>query len=553
MLKIIVLVLFALLTVLFTNKTTQSNSNLESSFQVFIKPSLERISQKIDNQQFNLNLFNQNNRDNNSTENNLQLYAAKGEYESLQIVIQSPKGRNLQGVNVVVADLQNNNQDLISSQNITLYREHYVYVDTPSPNNLRGNPTLGQGWYPDGLIPFVNPNTGLDLEGAKLDAAPFNVLENENQSIWLDIYVPRDTKPGEYQGSYTVTTDHQGEKRGKINLTVWDFELPLKPTMNSHFIPWQERGENLTEELLKHKVVTGLHVRPEQQQELINQWGLNSVRLPFWSGANYTNCQMSPAPSVIEIKQAADVYDDSLLKYIYSADEIDECKNLISPLKQWADNIHEAGIKHLVVMKPRPELYEDVDIWVIQPNMYETGDAEITEAMKQGDQVWFYSGYHTDYSPQWTIDALPINFRIPQGFIAPNLGLTGILYFRIDAWGHDPNKITANPSVPWYRLPVYQYSNERSFPGDGALIYPGEEVGLKEVVPSLRLKRIRDGMEDYEYIAILKNFGEEAWALKTIQPVASNWHNWTKEPQVLEETRVKLGNRIQELMHNYHK
>ncbi|MGL6341691.1 MAG: DUF4091 domain-containing protein, partial [Waterburya sp.] len=208
---------------------------------------------------------------------------------------------------------------------------------------------------------------------------------------------------------------------------------------------------------------------------------------------------------------------------------------------------------HLVVMIPRPDLYDHVDIWVVQPSMYETNKAEIAEAMKKGDEVWFYSGYHTDYSPQWTIDLLPINFRIPQGFIAHNLGLTGVLYPRIDSWADDASELPLNSDDPWYKPSVYEYSKNRDFPGEGMLIYPGEEVGVEGIVPSLRLKRIRDGIEDYEYIAILKRLGDEEWAMKTSRAVASDWHHWTRDSQLLEDTRVKLGDRIQELTQNKNK
>ncbi|MGL6338587.1 MAG: DUF4091 domain-containing protein, partial [Waterburya sp.] len=275
------------------------DNNAYSAFQIWEASSLEDISRENSNNQ-QLGSFTKKTKEKN---NEIKLQAARGESESFQIVIQPPEGSDLKNVNVVVSDLRNAELGSIGYQNITLYREHYVYVDMPSPDNLINNPTLGKGWYPDGLIPFVNPATGQDLKEANLDAVPFDVAKNENQPIWVDIYVPRDAKPGEYQGSYTVTTE-QGKKTGKINLTVWDFELPVKPTMNSHFLPWKNRGENLTEELLRHKIVAGPiagePLRPEQQKKLINKFGLSSVRLPFWSGANYQTCKMDPAPSVEE-------------------------------------------------------------------------------------------------------------------------------------------------------------------------------------------------------------------------------------------------------------
>ncbi|MGL5793757.1 MAG: DUF4091 domain-containing protein, partial [Waterburya sp.] len=211
----------------------------------------------------------------------------------------------------------------------------------------------------------------------------------------------------------------------------------------------------------------------------------------------------------------------------------------------------KAGVKHLVVMKPRPDLYDDVDIWVVQPRMYVDAKSQIKEVMKEGDEVWFYTGHQTGYSPQWQIDTPPINFRIPQGFIAQSLGLTGVLYPQIDAWADNDSQLPLYSDDPWYKPSVYQQKKlGRDFPGEGMLIYPGEEVGVEGVVPSIRLKRIRDGIEDYDYIAMLKELGDEDWALKTSRTVGRDWYNWTKDTKKLEQVRVQLGDRIQELTKN---
>ncbi len=468
--------------------------------------------------------------------NTIELTSARGEYEAFQIVIQAPKS-NLSNVNLVVSDLKNKDGAAIDRQNITLYREHYIYVDRPSPQRWSANPTLGKGWYADALIPFVNPDTGKDIQGAEIDAVPFNLEAGQNQPIWVDVLVPTDAAPGEYRGKFTVESD-LGETTGDILLTVWDFELPVKPTMNSYFNPWEDRGDNLTQELLSHRVMPGKRIKRGQQGELIDKWGLNSIRLPFWSGANYHTCQMNPAPTVEEIKQSSAPYDQSLLKFVYSADEIDKCPNIEHSLKQWGKNIHQVdGIKHLVVMKPRPELYDYVDIWGVQPQMYQDSQVQIDEVMQREGEVWFYTGHQAKYSPQWQIDSAPINFRIPQGWIAQSLGLTGVLYWRVDYW-------TDNP---WQEVPVYSQGKNREFPGEGMLIYPGEKVGIAGVVPSMRLKWIREGVEDYEYTEILKKLGYQDWAMSIVRQVGKDWINWTKNPDVVYDARQKLGEKIHQL------
>lgn len=522
--KNITLVIVALIAVLCISKTSDSQDNNQPL--IWTATAMEAIELHPQGSVF---------KNHNSEQmKSIQLMSAKGEYEAFQIVIQAPPG-NLSNVNVVISDLKNSDGSVISNNDITLYREHYIKLDRPSPQRW-ANPTRGKGWYADALIPFVDPETGQDIQGGELDAVPFNLEAGYNQPIWVDIFVPKSTSPGEYKGKYTVTSD-LGIDEGEINLTVWNFDLPVQPSMNSAFDIWKNRGIEAQTLLLQHKLMPSQRIKYDNQAEVFEKLGVNSVRLmTFWSGADYHTCKMDSAPSVAELKKAAAQYPSELLRYVYSADEIDECENLEQPLKQWGKNIHQAGLKHLVVMKPKPELYDDIDIWVVNPKMYEEARSEIAEEMQRGDEIWFYTGYSTDYSPLWHLDSAPINFRIPQGWIAHSLDLKGVLVARVDTWTDDP----------WSEVPIYVQGN-KDYPGIEMFFYPGDKVGLNQVVPSIRLKRLREGMEDYEYTEILKKLGHQDWAMKIVRRVGKNWRYWTKNPNDLYAARQKLGEKIHQL------
>lgn len=464
----------------------------------------------------------------------VKLSAAKGEYEAFQIVIQAPPG-NLHNINVTVSDLQSSDGSTIDRRNITLYREHYIKLDRPSHPGWSANPTRGQGWYADALIPFVDPNTGKDIQNAQLDAVPFDLAAGTNQPIWVDIFVPQSTAPGEYQGKFTIESD-RGVAEGKIDLTVWNFALPVQPSMDSFFDIWENRGIEAQTLLLQHKLMSSQRIQYPNQQDTFQRLGVKSVRLPFWSGANYQTCKMNPPPSVAELEEAAAQYPADVLKYVFSVDEIDLCKNLEQPVKQWGQNIHQAGLKHLAVMKPRADLYSNIDIWVVNPLMYEETKSKIEEVKSQGDEIWFYTGYSTNYSPLWHLDSAPINFRIAQGWIAQSLDLKGVLVARADTW-------TENP---WEEVPIY-VQGDTDYPGIEMFFYPGDKVGLNQVVPSIRLKRLREGMEDYEYTEILKKLGYQNWAMTIVRDVGKNWKDWTKDIDKLDCARQKLGEKIHQL------
>ena len=475
----------------------------------------------------------------------IQLVAARGEVESFQIGVRAVSN-NVGSIDVDVSDLVNGNRNKISKNKITLYREHYINVPKASPRDFNLNPSQGAGWYPDALIPFKDPITKKDLTGAKLDAVPFVPKLNRNQPFWVDIKVPRGAAPGTYQGTYTVTSD-RSTFTGKITLKVWDFTLPISPSLKSAFYFDDQGYPQLHKELLQHKMMPK-RVHPDRAREMIDHYGLNVLRLPYWSGANVHTCQMKDPPSVETVRRKIAEYPKDLTLYVFSADEIENCQNLEAPLRKWAKVVRAAGAKHLLVTIPKPELHDDgtgtgrsvADIWVVKPSMYENHSKDIADVMKKGDEVWFYTGYSNPYSPKWLLDYPAIDFRIPQGFISQSMGIEGVLFWKTDLW---------TEKDPWKDITAPSFSDKnRVFPGDGMLLYPGQKVGVNGVVPSMRMKWIRDGIEDYEYIEILKKLGEKQWALQVSRSVGADWQNWTRDPRRLEVARHKLGSRIEAIM-----
>jgi hypothetical protein len=516
------LIAFVLTIFLVSLKTEYSKSS-STSPQVWVMSSMERVllqDPAIDSR-------------------DIHLYAAQGEYESFQIAIKGNQDNSVV-TDVQISDLKGLEDHLVSQADITLYREHYVNVTNPSLTSMTNKvKSSGTGWYPDGLIPFVDPQTGSDLVDAELDAIPFKLKQRDNQTIWVDIFVPRDTPADDYQGTYTVVSD-QGTVTGKILLTVWNFQLPIKPSLQSSFLAWEQHDKNTLIELLKHRVMPATTINPEDERELIDQWGLTSIRLPFWSGANYHTCSMETAPEISAIRQEGLKHQLDLNLYVYATDEIDDCQGLDKPLQEWSYNIQQAGVKHLAVMAPQEKLYNSVDIWVVSSIHYGKEEEKIAEVLRRGKEVWFYTCFvPSDNSPIWQIDFQPINHRIAQGFINQSLGLTGLLYWRVDRWSDDP----------WNNVDfVNTYSEKpQHYPGEGILIYPGKEVGIQGSVPSMRLKWIREGVEDYEYIEILKKWGCQNWAMETVREVAQDLEHWNLDPAVLEAARQKLGAKIHQL------
>jgi hypothetical protein len=474
----------------------------------------------------------------------VKIWAARGEYEPFQIVITAGT-EDTRSVYLEASELIGPERNVIPSANLAFYREYYIHVVNPSPDPGRGNRPLGRGWYPDALIPFLDPETGRRTEG-DIPSAPFDVNPNQNQPVWVDVYVPIDARPGLYTGSVRVSSA-QAEVRIPVSLHVWSFSLPLEPTLKSSFGMHEPllSDRRVHEILLKHKIMP-VSVNPGDAREFQQKLGQNTSALRFWGNSDRNKCIMDPPPSPDQIASELRQYPANLPVYVYPADEIDPCPNLFNTVRSWAVNMRavDPRIKNLVTVSPVPALYDvggmgrsAVDIWTLLPKAYESAGDRIKIVQAKGDEIWSYTALVQDsYSPKWEIDFAPINYRIQPGFISQSLGLTGILYWRVDQW----------TAAPWQDVTGYRIDGN-TYPGEGMLVYPGREAGASSVVPSMRLKWIREGVEDYEYVAILKRLGRGDWALAHVHRAAADWRIWTQDVKVLESVRRELGDEIEKL------
>ncbi len=513
----------------------------QQKFEVWAMNSLERITPEADFR--------------TSPQTRVQMFAAKGEWESAQIAVRA-SGWDVQNINLAVSDLQGS-KGKIAKSNIILYREHFAAVKPSQVSAcLGGDParcSRGAGWYPDGLIPFKDPDTGKDLHG-DLHAAPYNLATGKNAAYWLDVFVPRSTPAGMYRGHVTVTSD-RGHVSIPISLKVWNFTLPLQPSLKTAFQIWTVRNPANELELLKHHLNPTYPRNPQSELTYAKSHGMTIVGDESAGNASvmWGSCEVTPlkaAPPVSKFREIAAKHPAKIPIFIYSADEveIDYCPNMttkVSPtLREWGRNIHQAGLKHLVVMPPHPSLYDDgtgrsaVDIWVVSARTHLPHQAEVDYVRSHGKgEVWSYSAMALDnYSPKWLIDYPLIDYRVHAGFINASLGMTGLLYWRVDDW---------QMANPWDN-PNHQIQNG-VYPGDGMLFYPGDQVGLAHdrMIPSLRVKALRDGVEDFEYVQILQRLGKSKRAIEISKLAGADWHNWTLDPQVLAAARIKLGNEIE--------
>lgn len=473
----------------------------------------------------------------------LEIRAARGETESFQIAIHASQA-GLVNVNVTFTDLTGPSHSTIPKSAFALYREHYVTVSKSSPDLGGANRPLGPGRYADALIPFVDPETGRPPAPARLRAVPFSVAPNTNQPIWVDVVVPREAAAGTYSGHFTVTSDRLSVTQ-TVTLQVWNFTLPARPALRS-FFPYGN-GDSGTpaqnRELLRHRLGPAF-VPPADQRAMIDTLGLGQRSLLYWGG----DCKsMGPPPSVDAIREKMALQEPDLYVYNYSVDDILGCKDIYNDIVAWAKNLHAAGVDQLITVPPITELSDDgtgsgrsaVDIWTMVPSHFESHAASIAKALAKGDRVWSYNALVLDsYSPKWQMDYPPPNWRLQPGFLNAKMRATGLLYWKVDRWSQDPWNDVNNTGA---------FAADKNYPGEGMLVYPGADAGLVGVAPSMRLKWLRDGVDDFDYIQMLRDAGLGDWAEGVGDGIARDWRRWSRDPIAIENARRQLGEQLDRL------
>jgi hypothetical protein len=178
------------------------------------------------------------------------------------------------------------------------------------------------------------------------------------------------------------------------------------------------------------------------------------------------------------------------------------------------------------------------DTWDVYVQQYDrTG---VVERQRAGDEVWWAVCIYPKERPNLFIDYPAIDARI-LGWLSWKYGVSGFEYWSIVTWGkenvagRDGGKW---PDVPWQTA---------KFAGDGYLCYPGPG---RQPLSSVRFENLRDGIEDYEYLWLLRDAlpkldpaeRKKAEALLTVgAPLAESNAVYTEDPSAIAERRAAVA------------
>jgi hypothetical protein len=501
----------------------------------------------------------------------VELGAARNEFEAFQVIVTGPA----KGVSARVEALQGPGR----IDDVKLYREELINLAHPSA--IDG----GTGLWPDALVPDVD-----DVVGEKRNAFPFDVNAGESRAIFVDVHVPKDAAPGVYSGAVVVSSS-DGDAKIPVSLEVWDFELPSTSSLRTAFglsYPVIQQGHGVSGDDisrvraryaqlgLDHRIsISGitddgfnndLSHFDRFYSDVMN--GTAATRLP---GARLTAVKYVGDRNSVDVHKTwaqhfrANGWMDRLFDYVCDEPPL-TCQWSDIPGRAKAAHDADPEFKTLVTTQiwdaDAHGATDSIDIMVPLVNF-----TDYRPPSGNGDQVYKYADFASKPGKEmWMYESCvshdcggTVNYNAPTAY---DQYYTGWPTYVIDA------NATRNRAMQWLQFlegskgEVYYetalayahdaWSNQWDFNGngDGTLFYPGtpSRIGGQTHIPvaSLRLKMIREGMEDFEYLKLLSDLGGKDDATKIARDLFPTAWQTDVDPAKLLAARKELASKILE-------
>lgn len=532
----------------------------------------------------------------------IDLASARNQTLGFQILLRpSPGVPRVEDVHFEVDALNGAAGALIEKSNLELFRAWFVQVREPSyTGGIRG---LGPGEYPDPLVPLASPKYG----------TPFAVERPE--MFFVDLRIPPGTPAGQYSSAISIFSGRRRLALLPIKLAVWNFTLPEETHFRSwfafetEFLRWglrKGRGESvdpIQQQLFrlswKHRANLVDYTRLKQNEEEWETWAQRYAKYLDGSlygespgkglGNYFWRLLFDAAEPEESLKPKLQMAADWLEKRGWSGKFVVVCFD--EPKKDKYDLVRRAGrvtreatggrLKHFLPgARPDPAFEDYVDVW---DGVWVAEDLPALAARRRaGQSVWYCGGLGASANPvadsraygarSWAWVGWKYAF---EGFemwqscywvdkyntpIPERVAIDGDPERFINVW-KNPAPLTFDESRKrgGVRLQGDILQN-----GGAVFFYPGLEVGLPDqVVPSLRLKDFRRGVQDYEYLYLLREAGqtkliEEALgaiynpdAITLVRggspKIATGELGVTMDDNVWESVHRKMGRRLSEL------
>lgn len=498
-----------------------------------------------------------------------KLSLARGECEAAQVVLPGKPQR----VRAKPLGLRGPGK----APRVSVWREAYLDVKTAS--NGQG----ATGLWPDALVP---------LEAPAHPEAP--------AVLYVEVCAPEEQKPGTYKGALSLAADGKAVAPVPFTVEVRPFVLPATASLPTSFgisLYSISRGHGLAPEspearallrdyartLLEHRVsahgmsMAAPPVRFEEGRAVVDWRAYDEEVGPFLegtvlpSGARFTTAEVrdsrqasTDAEKTAYYRAFAEHFRDKGWKaqlFFYAKDEP---KPEDYPLvRSQSARVRKAGGIPVLVTAPLDDaLRGTADILTPTLNCFfaRPGPQTCRNVQSLGTlrgqlppqaKVWWYQSCNSHgctggTPPDATVDKAysgwasymvdhPTPLNRAMGPLAFLSGVDGELYFD--------TVFAYNTKKDVWR-DVFEFGGN----GDGTLFYPGTpaKLGTKghQPVVSLRLKHLRDGLEDYEYLRLLERLGDEDFARTAARKLARSGYEIERDVGRWAQVRAELTERL---------
>jgi len=372
-----------------------------------------------------------------------------------------------------------------------------------------------------------------------------------NYPMWVDVSVARDALPGDYAGTVSVLSGKKVLTEVPLSVHVWDFEFPRECPFNTALFGfWPNHlekrfgfahGSNAEKEMMRkgceslaahHIVHTSDTVglvpwRPpvahlmtsEGERELLEWcqfWKDRGIRLgevraderreEFWT----RYWPIFKAKGWDKEVYSAHWDEYATIEKAREACAVAEQVRKVAPGLRFMSTAIGAGLTVHEAADPA------TDIWSTTPRVFTDFRDFFEGRLREGEQVWLYVHHHIRFTAS---QAAPRTFF----WQLSRLGTDGCCLYGLNVWGDEP--------MPWTPEGLSQPKTYYNYPlGGGVLYWPGEDALLE----SARLEKIRDGIEDWMCLRMLR----ERLAAEEKRPQPD--HQWMKQARIALRLRDAL-------------
>ncbi len=446
---------------------------------------------------------------------------------------------------------------------IEFFSQHYLHVKNPTnPNWFYGSensaPSKMTGWIPDALIPsdalvshggfpLTIPPTMKEVYRHQniVDVVPRKA--SLNQGFWIDLYLPRDQHypSGIYVSEIQVWVEGKVFTRIPIEIEIIEAYLPDENhsnvwVYNSGMDELSVYFPGISNKQIRRMIKNEAHLH---RIELVGGFKAHQIAFdepiledykPFVDGSAYTPAfgYHGPGEGIGEKLFPIGMYGSQVLGttkeemqkesdkwalwfeknvpgitfFKYMIDEPGPSQySFINEQVSWIKSNPGPGnkVKIQVTTGYVEELKDAVDIW----DAYDGVELDRLEGLqKEGKDYWFYNGNRPRYGSV-ILEGTAVDLRV-NGWIKYLFNINTWFVWHSTHWTH-------NSQGPKGRLQQHIFNEPLTFinrhlewgNGDGVLFYPGrmphqpeENRGINRIIPSIRLKNIRRGQQDYELL-----------------------------------------------------